>query len=402
MPWLSRAFFFLVAAIAISGAGCTRYGKPTPVAPTSSPLTTLDVNPVTGSDTTGNGSSEKPFRTLTKALAVVKNSTLSGLNVQLAPGQYNLKSGEKFPIIIPTGVSIDGSGYGTGFGTGSFVNGVGEDTALEKLLGSPSRTIFTTLEVSATASSVALNNVYLGTLNLSTVPTSDSYSSLDVLGSISVSRATLGAGTPFGARPKAVGVVVPSSSFGCVGCTINGGGVALLTFSLPNGATPPNISLSGSPSQSHIGGSTGIATDGTATIGASTQIFQSKKYGYQDTVKPIASPSGSITLGAVDFGGQSLSQGGNTFINIPISGVLVTIPTAQVYAEGNTWTPNVQGADSHGQYQRHHVFSAGTHGQNVTVAGSASGASVIVGPVVPSPSPTGSPTSSPGPSPSPT
>ena len=404
MPWVSRVFFFLVVTVAVAGSGCTRYGKPTPVAPTSSPLTTLDVNPVTGSDTTGNGSSEKPFKTLTKALTVVKNSTLSGLAIDLAPGNYNVTSGEKFPIIIPTGVTIVGSGFGSGFARGSFVNGAGEDTALEKLLGSPSGSVYATLEVSAGVSSVALNNFYVGVARFNVVPPSASYASLDVLGSTSASHASFGAGTFFGNRTRAVGIVVPSGSLSCNGCTIGGGGAALLTFSLPNGATAPTVTLGGQPSQSHIGGNIGVASDGTATVNASFQVFQSKSYGYQDSVKPLASPAFSPMPASVDFGGgSSLSQGGNLFINLPKAGVSVTLPLAQVYAEGNTWTPNTQFADSHGQYQRDRVFSAGASGKNVTILHSALGAAVKVGPIPPpSPSPSTSPTGSPGPTTSPT
>ena len=157
MPWLTRAFFVLLAAAAFAGVGCTRYGKPTPVPPTIPPLTILIVNPVSGSDTTGNGSSEKPYKTLTKALAVIKNSTTPGLTIQLAAGQYSATSGETFPIVVPTGVTINGSGYGTGFAKGSFINGIGEDAALEKLAGFTPGSVFATIEVAAGVTAVSFN-----------------------------------------------------------------------------------------------------------------------------------------------------------------------------------------------------------------------------------------------------
>lgn len=399
MPWLSRAFLLTLVAAAVAGSGCTRYGKPTPVTPTASPLTTIDVNPVSGSDTTGNGSSEKPFKTLTKALHVVKNSTLTNLNVVLAPGAYTTTSGETFPIVVPTGVTINGSGYGAGFAGGSFVNGIGEDVALEKLLHALPGTIFATLEIAGNVTSVAINNVYAGVSRFTESATA-SYATLDVLGAGSIGHSTLGAGTFFGTHPKRVGVVVPSGTFGCVGCAIGGGGAAILAYSLP-GASAPVISLGGQPSQSTIGGGIGVATDGTASVTAAFQTFRSKTTGYQDSVVPLASPSSSVTLGSVDFGnGPNLSQGGNNFINVGTTGIWVTLPLAQVTAEGDTWTPNAQGADSHGQYQRQRIFNAGTNGKNVTVAARASGAGVIVGPIPPStptPAPTGSPTTSPSP-----
>jgi hypothetical protein len=389
----------LVIGVGIAAGGCTRYGKPTPIPPTTAPLTTLDVNPVSGNDTTGNGTSEKPYKTLTKALEVVKASTLTGLTIQLAPGLYTVRSGEKFPIVIPTGVTINGSGYTgpSGFSSGTFVNGIGEDVALEKLLNSRSGTIFTTLEVAASVTSVSLNNVYLGVTRFGNVSSSISYSSLDTLGSVGVSHSSLGAGTPFAGHRKGVGIAVPSGNLNCVGCAIAGGDVALLAFSLPN-ASAPLLTLSGQPSQSVIGGGIGIATDGTAGVTGSFIVFRSKAYGYRDSVAPVASPSGSILLGTIDFGnGGNLSQGGNSFVNVGTSGISVTLPSVQVDAEGNNWTPNAQGADAHGQYPKHRIFDAGAQGPNVTIAGNAQGAAVIVGPIPP---PTATPSSGPTTSPS--
>ncbi len=406
MPWLTRAFFVLLAAAAFAGVGCTRYGKPTPVPPTIPPLTVLVVNPVSGSDTTGNGSSEKPYKTLTKALAVVKNSTTPGLTIQLAAGQYSATSGEVFPIIVPTGVTINGSGYtgGSGFVHGSFINGAGEDAALEKLAGLTSGAAFTTIEVAAGVTSVALNNLYAGFARFpSGVPSSANYSTLDALGSLSVAHAAFGAGTIFKRQPSGDGngIVVPSGAITCIGCAIAGGKAALLSYSLPNGASAPLVDLSGQPTQSIIGGATGILTDGTVSVSSAFQTFQSTVYGFSDSFPPFVPSSGSLGPASPDFGnGQNGSQGGNSFIGVKRSGLYVTLPNETVNAFGNYWTPDQQGANVHGQYPRMRNFSAGALGANVTIKSSASGALVQVGPIPPpTATPSGGPSTSPSTSP---
>ena len=403
MPWFSRAFFLLVVTVAIAGAGCTRYGKPTPVPPTIPPLTTLVVNPSSGNDTTGNGTSEKPYKTLTKALNVIKNSTTPGLTIQLAPGQYTAANGEVFPIVVPTGVTIDGSGYTgqAGFPKGSFINGIGEDTALEKLAGFAPQSAYTTLEIGAGVTSVSLNNLYAGVTRFGPLNPRAAYSSLDALGSLSIGHATLGAGTLFKGHPNGTGIAVPSGSLTCIGCAIAGGAAALVAYTLPNGASPPLIVLSGQPTQGILGGTIGILTDGYAGVTASYQTFQSRQYGFSDKFPPLIVPSGSLPLGSADFGnGANASPGGNSFIGVGTSGLFVGLPLDQVVAEGDYWTPGQQGANVHGQYPRVRVFSAGTSGKNVTVAAGASGAGVTVGPIppptaTPSSGPTISPTSSP-------
>ena len=405
MPWLTRAFFLLVAAVAVagimSGTACTRRGKSTPLPPTSPPLTILDVNPQTGNDTTGNGTSSKPYKTLTKAIAVVKNSTTQGLTIQLATGVYSTVSGEKFPIVIPTGMTINGNGYGAGFSKGSFINGEGEDTAYEKLVNGNTGSAYATMEIASGVTSVSLNGIYVGSSRL-TNPSSSSYAALDAIGSGSFAHSTFAADTSPASHPKVAGIAVPSGGIDCTGCSILGGNYALMAFTVPNGVAPVVV-LSGQPQQGLIGGTIGIGTDGTASINSSFQTFQSTHYGYQDSVAPVASPSSSISVGSVDFGsGATGSQGGNSFIGASsvISEVSVTLPLVQVFAFGNIWNPSTQGANVHGLYPARRQFNAGTRGRNVTVAANASGAVVFVGPPPtptpqPSTSPSASPTSSP-------
>ena len=103
-------------------------------------MTTLIVNPKTGNDTTGNGSADKPFKTLTRAMVAVKASTTGGLTISLSPGIYGTANGEVFPIVVPTGVTIAGTGYGRGprQPSAAYVAGSGEDLAYEQILGRPS------------------------------------------------------------------------------------------------------------------------------------------------------------------------------------------------------------------------------------------------------------------------
>ncbi len=65
--------------------------------------TLLYVNPSTGNDG-ASGSQSAPFKTITKAL----QSAPAGATLRLATGTYNSASGETFPIVIPTNITIVG------------------------------------------------------------------------------------------------------------------------------------------------------------------------------------------------------------------------------------------------------------------------------------------------------
>jgi parallel beta-helix repeat protein len=64
---------------------------------------TLYVNPTTGQDR-NTGTADNPFRTLTHAIAQAKADT----TIYLTPGMYNAANGERFPIVIPSGMIIIG------------------------------------------------------------------------------------------------------------------------------------------------------------------------------------------------------------------------------------------------------------------------------------------------------
>ncbi len=65
--------------------------------------TLLYVNPSTGNDS-ASGSQSAPFKTLTKAIVQAP----AGATLRLAPGTYNSASGETFPIVIPTNITVIG------------------------------------------------------------------------------------------------------------------------------------------------------------------------------------------------------------------------------------------------------------------------------------------------------
>ncbi len=82
------------------------------------------VNPETGSDTAGAGSSQtQPYKTITYALSQAQPGTI----IQLAPGTYSAASGETFPLLIKPGVTLRGdeSTKGQGIliqGSGTYIS----------------------------------------------------------------------------------------------------------------------------------------------------------------------------------------------------------------------------------------------------------------------------------------
>jgi len=71
---------------------------------TKSERNQLFVNPGTGNDSTGDGSSTAPLKTITQALRIAQPDTV----IQLAPGTYSTETGEFFPLQLKPGVTILG------------------------------------------------------------------------------------------------------------------------------------------------------------------------------------------------------------------------------------------------------------------------------------------------------
>jgi parallel beta-helix repeat protein len=71
--------------------------------PTTAPV--IYVNPATGTDAAGAGSTAaSPYKTITYALTQAQAGTI----IQLAPGNYNSETGERFPLIVRPGVILRG------------------------------------------------------------------------------------------------------------------------------------------------------------------------------------------------------------------------------------------------------------------------------------------------------
>jgi hypothetical protein len=409
--WVARLFFGIVAALAIAGVvggtACTRWGQPGPVTPTIAPLTSIYVDASTGSDTSGNGSMAKPYKTLTKAvevLAAAKSLSPSGVTIYLGTGDYNVANGEKFPIVVPTNVTITGTNYGFGTNTGSFVNGLGEDTMFEGLVHAPAHSAYTTLEIAPPAS-VSLSDVYVGAAKISLPSSRAFYASLDDLGTFSGSDSSLGAGI-ISPLLNVDGTIVPGGSFTCTSCTIRGNDFGIGAFSVPVAtASPlpspvvPSVTLSRSVGDSTVTAKVvDLLTDGSVNVTSSDEHFQSKEYAYSDAFTPIVY---TAIRGAVDFGGGvAASSGGNVFIGVRITELWVTRRYETISAQDDTWNPNQQHANRYGQYSRKRIFGSGASGKNVTILRDALGSTVTVGPApVPTPTPSVSPSTSPTSSP---
>jgi parallel beta-helix repeat protein len=78
------------------------------------------VNPNRGNDQAGNGSDRTPYKTITQALQVAQPNTV----IMLSPGRYSRETGEVFPMMLKSGVSLQGDM--TNKGQGVIIAGGGE------------------------------------------------------------------------------------------------------------------------------------------------------------------------------------------------------------------------------------------------------------------------------------
>jgi hypothetical protein len=407
----------MALAALVSGTACTRWGKPSAIPATITPISSIHVNPTTGSDTSGNGSLDKPYKTLTKAVEVLSSSKLSSsIVIYLANGDYTAANGEKFPIVIPTAVTITGMNFGSGARRGTFIDGFGQDTLFEELVHAPPRSAYTTLEIAA-GIKVTMSEIYLGASTLKLPSSHASYWSLDVLGELDAMLSNFGAGA-VSLVPSASGALLAGGTLNCASCEIRGNefGIGALSVTVPISTAYPSTSPSSSPSATpssepsapsmtltHSNGDStigakvvDIVTDGSIDVTVSGETFEGGKYAFEDSLQPII---GVPVPGAVDFGGGFTdSPGGNIFLGARVSEISIVRASETITALDDTWNPSQQGASRHGQYRRMFTFGAGAHGKNVTILHNARGSTVTVGPaVLPTPTPSIGPSISPTP-----
>ncbi len=403
--WFARVFFAVVGALAVAGlvtgTACTRWGQPGPVTPSLAPISTIYVDAVTGSDSSGNGSVSKPYKTLTKAVAVLvaaKRVSQNGVAIDLSPGDYDAANGEIFPIVVPKSVTIKGSQYGRGPKSGTFIDGVGEDTTFEKLVHAPAHSAYTTLEALPPAN-VGVSDIYVGTSSLSLPGSNSFYAALDTLTALTASDSSFGVGRVL-SMPNVDGVLVAGGSLSCTSCQIHGNdfGIGALTVPLPTSSpysTGPSVTLSRGDTDSAIGAKVvDIITDGSINVSIQNEAFESGRVAFSDALTPVVAVPirGTIDLG----GGSTQSSGGNAFIGARTTEIAIKRRNETVYALDDIWNPNQQQANRHGQYPRKITFSAGAAGKNVTIAHDAVGSTVTVGPaLVPTPTPSTTPSTGP-------
>ncbi len=70
------------------------------------------VNSATGQDVAGAGTAASPYKTITFALSQAQPGTV----IQVAPGSYTKDSGEKFPLVLNSGVTLQGNESNKGEG----------------------------------------------------------------------------------------------------------------------------------------------------------------------------------------------------------------------------------------------------------------------------------------------
>ncbi len=408
--WVARCFFATVAVMAIagvaSGTACTRWSHPGPVVPTVAPLSAIYVDAATGSDTSGNGSQESPYKTVTKAVAVLDaaKSVASSVAINVGPGDYDVANGEIFPIVVTKSVTITGSNYGSGPHGGTFIDGFGEDKLFESLVHAPAQSAYTTLEIAPPAN-VSMGDVYLGASKISLRGSQSFYASLDVLvATFTANTSSFAAGIASTLR-NLDGVIVPGGSFTCASCSVHGNDFGIGAFAVPVATSEPSpviptVALSHQSGDSTVAAKVvDVLTDGNVDVSAADTSFLRAAYAYADAFKPLIATN---VRGVVDFGGGAVqSPGNNSFLGARLTEIYVTRRFETISAFDDVWNPRQQQANRNGLYLREITFAADASGKNVTIHHIATGSTVMVGPA-PVPTPTPSTTPSSGPTSTPT
>ncbi|MTJ07112.1 DUF1565 domain-containing protein [Anabaena sp. UHCC 0204] len=86
---------------------------PNLIAQVPSNTSVIYVNSATGQDTSGAGTTEAPYKTISFALSQAQPGTV----IQVAPGSYTKDSGETFPLVLNSGITLQGDESNKGTGT---------------------------------------------------------------------------------------------------------------------------------------------------------------------------------------------------------------------------------------------------------------------------------------------
>lgn len=254
------------------------------------------VDPNTGSDSSGDGSPSNPYKTLTHAIQMASAvAAASSVNIYAASGAYNIPSGESFPVEPTSGENLIGQGAATisGGGAGNIAGG--------DFNGSSAYAYAVFFSSGVTSASVS-NFTISGTPN----PVGFDHAT-----------ATLTNNTLVGTG-SSVDLMV-----------MDGANATLTNNNIQNGYTGIQV----------VDPTTGIIARGN-------NISQNIA-----SVAIYLGATTPITATAMDLGTAS-SPGNNTIIGSVIGEGLYEATTASgtIQAVGNTWQPNIQGADPNGHY----------------------------------------------------
>ncbi|MGB7440664.1 MAG: DUF1565 domain-containing protein [Coleofasciculaceae cyanobacterium] len=79
--------------------------QPNQLSQLNSDFKVLFVDSTAGDDSNGNGTEKLPFQTITQALKVAEPNTV----ILLSPGVYSSETGETFPLVMKSGVTVQGN-----------------------------------------------------------------------------------------------------------------------------------------------------------------------------------------------------------------------------------------------------------------------------------------------------
>lgn len=375
------------------------------------PIVAIHVSP-SGDD--ANDGLVLPVRTLKHAIGVAAADTMI-TQIALATGTYSASSGEEFPYIIPSNVTVVGPGDGSATLAGdSTAPGVTIDAGgLQDLTVQDFATAITVtgaanlknvrvvastvaVEVESTAS-LTVNN--LDITGISITASGPCTKGIVLNGAAKLVAMTLGArslGTAVDARDQSVTAITNATISGnatCAGVSLvsvlstasfslsdsvldGGGGVGVVAQSTSFHATISNTTienmkgdgLGGFPNLKGSFQMTGgeLSNNGSsgAELGQGSWTFtnvvirQNQNLAFYlqaaDLIMRDCQVVGNgegidVFMGSTANLGTAASPGGNVFQGNQSVSVFAESP-ALVNAVGNTWNPNVQGADDNGRY----------------------------------------------------